>query len=114
VEKQRGKGKGSTESIAEEERRESVAGSTKRPTAEPDQSQPAGPQVREKACVVEEEMEYDTDSDCVSVTEFQAYSGDLYKLADINVVQMQKKFMKSVLTIQKKVGVETLKEKNNT
>ncbi|TNN77437.1 hypothetical protein EYF80_012251 [Liparis tanakae] len=39
-------------------------------------------------------MEYDTDSDCVSVTEFQAYSGDLYKLADISVVQMQKKIVR--------------------
>ncbi|TNN67254.1 hypothetical protein EYF80_022503 [Liparis tanakae] len=28
-------------------------------------------------------MEYETDSDCVSVTESQFYRGDLYKLEDI-------------------------------
>jgi len=53
----------------------------------------------------------------------QAYSGDLYKLADIstfldetygqsvNVLLHAKKFMKSVLTIQNMVGVKTFDEK---
>ena len=55
--------------------------------AESDQSQAAGPKMGGgEPCAMgsvasrdrEDEMEYDTDSDCVSVADSQAYSGDLY------------------------------------
>ena len=67
--------------------------SGKEPAAESDQSQAAGSKVGGgEPCAMggvaardkEEEMEYDTDSDCVSVADSQSYSGDLYTLEEIN------------------------------
>jgi len=81
---------------------------------------------RGEDCVVEEEMEDQTDSDYASAAGSQAYDGDLYKLEDIinfldeifgqsvNVLEHfpdAHKFMESILKIQKKVGMETLDEK---
>ena len=107
---------------AEEGMRGSAAGSSKGPTVEDDQSQAAGPEVGE-ACIVEEDMEYESDSDSLSLAGSQAYSGDLYKLEEINnfldetfgkTVKVldhfpdANKFVESVLAIQKGVGVESL------
>ena len=74
----------------------------------------------------EEEMEYDTDSDCVSVADSQSYSGDLYTLEEISgfldetfgkSVKVSEffpdteKFIRSVVTLQKEVGADMLDEK---
>jgi len=126
--KERGSAKGKKRKVAQRSRgkEDRKCRCNKRPTAEPDHSQAAGPEVRGEACVVEEEMESETDSDCVSVTESQVYRGDLYKLEDIknfldktfgkSVKVLEHfpdgdKFLKRVLAVQKAVGVESLDEK---
>ena len=99
----------------------------KEPAAESDQSQAAGSKVGGgEPCAMggvaardkEEEMEYDTDSDCVSVADSQSYNGDLYTLEEINVFLDEtfgksvkvseffpdaEKIIKSVVTLQKVV-----------
>ncbi len=79
-----------------------------------------------EAAAGEEEMEFDTDSDCVSVADSQSHSGDLHTLEEINEfldetfgksVKVTEffpdadKFIKSVLTLQKVVGMDLLDEK---
>ncbi|KAK0149019.1 Transposon TX1 uncharacterized protein [Merluccius polli] len=126
--------------VAEEEpavRVEEVGGgsSGNGPAADSGQSQAAGSKVgggesgamgSVAAGEKEEEMESDTDSDCVSVADSQSYSGDLYTLEEINdfldetfgkSVKVSEffpdaeKFIKSVVTLQKIVGADLLDEK---
>ena len=74
-----------------------------------------------------EEMEFDSDSDCTSVVDSQkSYSRDLYTLEEVNTFLDEtfgqsvkvseyfpdtEKIIKSVLTLQKIVGVDLLDEK---
>lgn len=70
-------------------------------------------------------MEYESDSDCVSMSDSQSLSGDLYTLEDINsfldetfgqsVKVMDyfsdpEKFLKCALTLQKGGGVDIFNE----
>ena len=74
----------------------------------------------------EEGMEYEPESDSVSISDFQSLCEDLYTLEDINsfldenfrqFVKMTdyfpdpEKFLKSALTLQKVIGVDILDER---
>ena len=76
----------------------------------------------------EEGMEYESDSDCVSISDSQSLSGDLYTLEDINVFLKEtfgqsvkvtdyfpdpEKFLKNALTLQKVVAVDILNERKH-
>lgn len=82
---------------------------------------------RGRSCVAgEEEMDYDTDSDCISVADSQSHRGDLHTLQEINDFLDEtygksvsdyfpdvEKFIKSVATLQKVLGVDVLDEKRH-
>lgn len=130
-------GVGSVEVVEAAAAAETDSGESTRegPAGEPGQCQAAAAKVgagepcareSDTAKSQEEEMRYDTDSDCVSVTDSQLYSGDLYILEEINgfldetfgksvkvseFFPDSEKFIKSVLTLQKVVGVDLLDDK---
>ena len=74
----------------------------------------------------DEGMEYETDSDCVSISDSQSLGGDLYSVEDIDGFLEEtfgqsvkvtdyfpdpEKFLKSAITIQKRVGLDVLDER---